>query len=134
MAQRFVMVSSTARRLQDVELGTYLRAGYTPALEKAHSELLPHLARPRISFGLDMLAIAYLGRNGGSAYVPQHAADGLLAGGSIRLVEDAPAIEQPVFAATHIRRRSSAAVRKAVRALHELAASPAYGNAGLTGR
>jgi hypothetical protein len=128
MTQRFVLVSSGARKLRDVDLPTYVRAGYTPSLEKSHSELLPELSRPRLSVGLDLLAISHLKRNGGSAYVPEHAVAGLKAEGAASIVSDAPVIEQPVYFAIHIKRRPSIIVRKAVKALKELVATGLYGN------
>jgi DNA-binding transcriptional LysR family regulator len=111
----------------DVALEGYVRAAYTPALEKAHSELLPHLARPRLSVGLDMIAMGRLIRHGGSAYVPQHMLAGL-AGKGLIAVEDAPVLEQPVYLATHIRRRTDPIVRAAARSLQELAAAGKYGS------
>jgi DNA-binding transcriptional LysR family regulator len=128
MIQQFVLVSSFAKRLFEVDPSSYVRAGYTPTIEKAHSEMLPELSRPRISVGLDMLAVLHLRRNGGSAYVPQHAARELMDSGVADPVPDAPVIEQPVFAAVHIRRRSSSDVRRALKILHELLASGTYGN------
>jgi DNA-binding transcriptional LysR family regulator len=127
LKQQFVLVSSTARQISDIDLSTYVRAGYTPSLEKAHSELLPALSRPRLSVGLDMIAMARLRRHGGSAYVPRHALDDLLASG-LQPVEDAPAIEQPVYLAMHIRRRFNTAVRAAAKSLRELIATGKYGS------
>ena len=128
MKQRFVLVSSEAKEVKDIKLSSYIRAGYTPSLEKTHSELLPDHSRPRLSVGLDLLAINYLKRNGGSAYVPEHAAAGLKAEGATDIVSDAAVIEQPVYYAMHIKRRSSIIVRKAVTALQELVSTGNYGN------
>jgi LysR family transcriptional regulator, flagellar master operon regulator len=129
MTQRFVLVSSTARQSEEVELSDYIRATYTPALEKAHSELLPYLSRPRLSAGLDSIVIARLKRHGGSAYVPSHAVPDLAAAG-IEAVPGFPLIEQPVYIAMHIRRRTNSLVRNAVKALRVLAATGKYGNQG----
>lgn len=127
LKQQFVLVSSMARQLSDIDLSTYVRAGYTPSLEKAHSELLPALSRPRLSVGLDMIAMQRLRRHGGSAYVPRHALADLFASG-LQPVADAPAIEQPVYLAMHIRRRSSSAARNAAKALRALIATGKYGS------
>jgi DNA-binding transcriptional LysR family regulator len=127
LKQQFILVSSTANHVSDIDIGTYVRAGYTPSLEKAHSELLPALSRPRLSVGLDMIAMERLRRHGGSAYVPRHALDGLLAAG-LKPVSDAPIIEQPVYLAMHIRRRSSVAVKNAARLLRALIATGNYGS------
>ncbi len=124
MKQRFVLVSSHARKLADVDPSSYIRAGYTPALEKSHLELLPELSHPRLSVGLDALAIAHLKRNGGSAYVPEHALADLGAG--VRPVADAPVLEQPVYFAMHIKRRANPVVRQAVKSLQGLAATGKY--------
>lgn len=127
LKQQFVLVSGTARRISEIDVSTYVRAGYTPSLEKAHSELLPLLSRPRLSVGLDMIAMERLRRHGGSAYVPLHALDGLSASG-LRPVTDAPLIEQPVYLAMHIRRRSSVAAKTAARLLRALIAKGKYGS------
>jgi LysR family transcriptional regulator, flagellar master operon regulator len=128
MTQRFLLVSSTAKRCSAIDLTTYIRAGYTPALEKSHSELLPGLSRPRLSVGLDTLAIEGLRRNGGTAYVPEHAVPVLRAEGIASLVEDAPVITQPVFSAMHIRRRTNPLVKKALLGLKQLIVTGRYGS------
>jgi DNA-binding transcriptional LysR family regulator len=121
MRQRFVLVSSAANKLAEVPLGSYVRAAYTPALEKAHSELLPDLARPRLSVGLDVIAMGRLMRYGGSGYVPRHKLPELVECG-LKLVADAPVLEQPVFLATHIRRCKDPVVVSAARSLQSLVA------------
>jgi hypothetical protein len=98
-----------------------VRAAYTPALEKAHSELLPDLARPRLSVGLDVIAMGRLMRHGGSGYVPRHKLPELVECG-LKLVADAPVLEQPVFLATHIRRCKDPVVLSAARSLQSLVA------------
>lgn len=127
MVQRFVLVSSTARAREDVSLSDYIRAAYTPAIEKAHSEMLPHLSRPRLSAGLDSVVVARLKRQGGSAYVPLHALPDLAQHG-IEAVPGFPVIEQPVYVALHIRRRTNSLVRHAVKALQGLVAAGKYGS------
>lgn len=119
MRQRFLLVSSTARRLNEVQLESYVRAAYTPALEKAHSELLPELARPRLSAGLDSITMGHLIRHGGSGYVPSHMLE-VFARHGLHTVADAPPLEQPVYLATHIRRRGDPLVSSAARMLQEL--------------
>lgn len=127
MRQRFVLVSSTAGRLADMPLDSYVRATYTPALEKAHSERLPGLARPRLSAGLDSIVMGRLIRHGGAAYVPWHKRGDLAAHG-LHPVADAPILEQPVYFATHIRRRSDLIVRSAVQSLQKLAGTGRFSN------
>src|SRR5215213_1608097 len=90
--------------------------------------MLPELSRPRISVGLDLLAVMHLKRNGGSAYVPQHAVNDLQKSRTASPVMDAPVISQPVFAAVHIRRRTNPDVRKALKILLGLLATGRYGD------
>lgn len=125
MRQRFLLVSSTARRLNEVQLESYVRAAYTPALEKAHSELLPELARPRLSAGLDSITMGRLIRHGGSGYVPSHMLE-VFAGHGLHAVADAPPLEQPVYLATHIRRRGDPIVSSAAHVLQELVRMGGY--------
>ena len=127
MRQRFVLVSSTVQLLKDVAVSDYIRAAYTPALEKAHSELLPELSRPQLSVGLDMIGIGRLMRRGGSSYVPQHMT-AVLATRGLSQVKDAPLLEQPVYLASHIRRRNDPLVKDAVRLLLRLVAKGQYGS------
>jgi hypothetical protein len=77
--------------------------------------------------GLDTLAIESLRRNGGTAYVPEHAIERLRSEGIANVVQDAPVITQPVFSATHIRRRTSPYVKKALAGLRQLIATGRYG-------
>lgn len=125
MRQRFVLVSSTARRVEDIGLESYVRAAYTPALEKAHSELLPGFARPRLSTGLDSVATGRLIRHGGSGYVSSHMLDAVRRHG-LQVVADAPTLEQPVYLASHIRRRGDPIVSAAARMLQELVQTGRY--------
>jgi DNA-binding transcriptional LysR family regulator len=124
--QQFVLVSEVAKTVRDIPVSSYVRAAYTPAFEKAHSELLPLLSRPRLSAGLDTIVINRIKRAKGSAYVPHHALAELRMEGLLP-VEDAPVIEQPIYMATHIRRRSDAIVRHAVKALQAVVAAGKYG-------
>lgn len=81
-----------------------------------------------MSVGLDTLAIEGLRRNGGTAYVPEHAVAVLRAEGIASLVEDAPVITQPVFSAMHIRRRTNPLVKKALLGLKQSIVTGRYGS------
>jgi DNA-binding transcriptional LysR family regulator len=120
--ERFDLVSSSASHLESVDRQSYIRVGYSPAFEAAHSELLPALSLGPLSVGLAMLAVEFLKKHGGSAYLPRAATEELLGTGEFRLVTDGPPISQPVFAAFHIRKKHDAALRKALSILREVAA------------
>jgi len=127
MTQTFKLVSTSTARLAEVEPDSYVRPGYTPIIEKAHSELLPELSRPRMSVGLDVLTVERLRRSGGSGYVPRYVAQVLCSEGVVREVADAPSIEQPVFAATRIRRKLDPSVNRALAILYDVIKDGEYG-------
>jgi len=52
-------------------------------------------------------AATVLSKLGGSAYVLENSAQELVAGGRFRFVRDTPVISQPVYAASHLRHRTS---------------------------
>ena len=120
--ERFDLVSSTASSLEAIDRQSYIRVGYSPAFEAAHSELLPALSLAPLSVGLGSLALQFLRGQGGSAYLPRAAAAELIATGEFRQVVDAPPMSQPVFAAFNIRKKHDAALRKALATLREVAA------------
>ena len=70
-----------------------------------HREVTPDLARAPISVGQSATVVSLLMAMGGAGYVLDKAARGLIAAGQFRLVEDAPVLRQPVYAAMHLRHR-----------------------------
>ena len=121
LSELFELVSTETDRLESIHPAGYIRVGYSPAFEKAHSELLPHLARAPLSAGLGTMAAGFLRLYGGAAYLPRQLADALVSDGAVRRVVDAPKIAQPVFAACHVRRKHDPQIRKALKALKIIA-------------
>lgn len=121
-AERFVMVSTEFRTIAEVTAERYIQASYTAYIERAHAELLPHLAHPALTVGYEELAIGAMKRFGGTTYLPIHAFEYLAGSGvSAQMVADAPEILQPVYVATQRRRRHEWLVTKAIRALKDAA-------------
>jgi DNA-binding transcriptional LysR family regulator len=118
MVEEYVMVSTTARSLPEVSPETYIRPGYTVALEKAHAEALPQLAIGRLSMGSETLAEAMLRRTGGSCYMRSDDARRFTAERASFVVEGAPTLHQPVHTAILARRKHEPLIRKGIRALH----------------
>lgn len=119
-AQQFVLVAKGANRLADLQRETYVRADYTPVLERTHAELLPDYSRTPFSVGLETVMVEHLTRHGGAGYVSAYTAGKMLDGGEHAIVEDAPQMTLPVFAATHFRRKGNKHVRQAFSLLKSL--------------
>ncbi len=99
------MISSETDRLAEVNPATYVFAHFSPAFEAMHRQLTPDLAQAPISVGQSATVVSLLTAMGGAGYVLDKAARGLVASGRFRLVEDAPVLRQPVYAAMHLRHR-----------------------------
>jgi DNA-binding transcriptional LysR family regulator len=89
----------------------YIRANYSPAFETAHAALLPDLSAAPLAAGQNATVAGLLAALGGAAYVLEDTATALAAQG-FRPVTDVAPITQPVFAATHLRHRTSALHRR----------------------
>ncbi|TIN57647.1 MAG: hypothetical protein E5Y30_38270 [Mesorhizobium sp.] len=118
MVEEYVMVSTVARTLSEVDPETYIRPGYTVLLEKAHAELLGELAICRLSMGSETLAEMMLRRTGGTCYMRSDDARRFALERPSFIVEGAPTLHQPVHTAILARRKHEPIIRKGIRALH----------------
>jgi DNA-binding transcriptional LysR family regulator len=100
---RFRMVSTEARRLPEVTAARYIRANYSAAFAAAHAAALPHLAEAPLAAGQETAVAALLDTLGGTAFV----LDDTARARGVQPVEGAPVLIQPVFAATHLKHRTS---------------------------
>ena len=105
------MISSDTDRRADVAPDRYIRAQYGAAFEAAHRQLFPDLETAALASGQNATIAGLLGTLGGTAFVLEETAAALAATG-FRRVSDVPAITQPVYAATHLRHRTSALHRR----------------------
>lgn len=99
------MISSATNRLAEVDPGSFIFAHFSPAFEAMHREVTPDLAGAAVSVGQSATVVSLLTAMGGAGYVLDKAATGLIASGRFQLVEDAPVLRQPVYAAMHLRHR-----------------------------
>lgn len=99
------MISSETAHLDEVDPARFVFAHFSPAFEAMHREVTPDLARAAISVGQSATVVSLLMAMGGAGYVLDKAASGLVASGRFCLVEDAPVLRQPVYAAMHLRHR-----------------------------
>jgi len=110
------LISTDADRLADVAPDRYVCANFSPAFQAAHRHVLPHLMEAPVSVGQSSAVALLLHSLGGSGYVMAAQAGAMVAAGGFRFVQDAPVIHQPVFAAMHLRNRTSATQRALTRA------------------
>jgi DNA-binding transcriptional LysR family regulator len=104
---RHRLISSDADRMAALSPQRMVRANYAPAFAAAQAQALPGMAGAPLAAGQAAAVAALLETMGGTAYLPDHAAAALLATGKFHRVADAPAIAQPVFAAVHLRHRTT---------------------------
>jgi DNA-binding transcriptional LysR family regulator len=109
---RYVMVSTHATCLAEVDPSRTVRASYAPAFDAAHRALHPGLDRAPVGSGLDAGVARLIAALGGSGYVLSATAEALETAGVARPVPDAEPIDQPVYAIVHVRNRSSALHRR----------------------
>jgi LysR family transcriptional regulator, flagellar master operon regulator len=112
---RYVMVSTHAACLAEVDPARTIRANYAPAFDAAHRALHPALDAAPVGAGQNAAVAALLAALGGTAYVLSGTASDLSAAGVAQPVPDAPPITQPVHAAVHVRRRTSALHRRVLK-------------------
>ena len=76
-----------------------------PIDARALRMLLPELSEAPLSVGQSTAVSALLLAMGGSGYVMTDAAAPLIASGRFWLIPDAPVIDQPIYAAMHLKHR-----------------------------
>lgn len=105
------LVSLDGDRRADLRPERYIRANYSPAFEVAHRALLPEMGAAPLAAGQNAAVAGLLQSLGGAGFVLADSALTLAAQG-FRTVTDVPPITQPVFAAMHLRHRTSAMHRR----------------------
>lgn len=111
-AARYVLVSTHATTLAEVDPARGVRANYAPAFDAAHRAVLPALDTAPVGAGQNGAVAALVVALGGSAYVLAETAAEMAAAGTARQVEDAEEIVQSVHAVMHLRNRTSATHRR----------------------
>lgn len=108
------LISTHARHLAEVDPERYVMAHFSPAFEAAHRATLPTLSLAPISAGQSSAIESLLRELGGSGYVMEPRARAMVEAGGFSYVEDAPVLDQPVYAAMHERNRRQRAYRQMV--------------------
>lgn len=111
------LISSDAETRAEIRLNTYISGHFSAAFEQAHRTALPELIGAPLSVGQSSTIASLLSATGGSGFVMAEKAEEMVATGRFKYVTDVEAIDQPVFAAMHLRQRVSKAHRKLTRML-----------------
>lgn len=112
------LISSEAVLRAEIKPETYISGHFSPAFEQAHREALPELIGAPLSVGQSSTISSLLTAMGGTGFVMAEKATEMVASGRFAYVEDVAALDQPVFAAMHLRHRVSKAHRKLTRILY----------------
>ena len=99
------MISSDTDQLAKVNPQSFVFAHFSPAFEHLHRKMTPQFAGALVSVGQSASVVNLLQTMGGAGYVLDEAAGRLIAEGRFKAVVDAPVLNQPVFAAMHLRHR-----------------------------
>ena len=113
------LISSDTDRRSGLDPLRHIVPNFSPAFEREHRQMLPELAATPISVGQSTTVSALLERMGGSGFVMEPVARASVATGGFQLVKDVPRLHQPVFAATHIRNRTSRLHRELLRVVQK---------------
>ncbi len=109
---RYRMIATEPRSLAEIPPETYVFAHFSPAFEATHRTLFPALSAAAMSVGQSPAVISLLTALGGAGYVLEPMAARLIAAGSAFAVRDAPLLDQPVFAAMHLKNRTAPLQRR----------------------
>ena len=103
---RYVMVGTEAAHLAEVDRDRYILGNYAPAIASAHRAALPDLHEAPVASGQSAAVAGLVTSAGGTAYLAEEVAMGLIASGHVRRVSDAPVLTQPVHAGMLLRHRT----------------------------
>jgi LysR family transcriptional regulator, flagellar master operon regulator len=109
---RYRMISTSPTTLSAITPETYVFAHFSPAFEATHRALFPDLSAAPLSVGQSPAVISLITTLGGAGYVLEPMAARLIAQGAAQAVTDAPVLDQPVFAAMHLKNRTAPLQRR----------------------
>lgn len=109
---RYRMIATERRTLAEITPEAYIFAHFSPAFEATHRALFPDLSAAPLSVGQSPAVVSLIAALGGAGYVLEPMAQRLIAEGAAHAVTDAPVLDQPVFAAMHLKNRTAPLQRR----------------------
>ena len=132
----YTLVATTVKTVAELQPETYIQAVYSPAFDRAHRLALPQLSSAPLASGQNIAITGLLKTLAGAAYVTRATAMKLADEGTAFPIEDAPLIQQAVYAATSIRTRHAHQHRRIIAVMQDLLGKAGIrtGNAVSAGR
>lgn len=96
--ESFAMYSTDTDSLAGIDPDRYLFIDWSPHFKAAHLNLYPEFQSSPVSMGIGSLAVSYLRRVGGTAYLPARMAQAIGKEIALTPIRDAETIEQPIYA------------------------------------
>ncbi len=109
---RYQMIATAPGSTADLVPQTYIFAHFSPAFEAAHRALFPTLSDAPLSVGQSNAVVSLITAIGGAGYVLEPTARRMMAAGAAYAVSDAPILDQPVYAAMHLKNRTAPMQRR----------------------
>ncbi len=113
------MVSTEATTVSEVSPESYILPNFSPAFSRTHAALLPNLSSAKTASGQNAIIAGLVSSLGGSTFVLDATARELETTGRCKLVRDAPAIDQSVYAAIHLRNRHRVPHRRMIQLIRQ---------------
>jgi DNA-binding transcriptional LysR family regulator len=92
----------------------YILVDWGTSFAISHARRFPDLRPPRLRMALGRMALDYLHRSAGTAYLPEPMAAADIEGGHLHRVPDAPVIERNAYAVFPMRDEKDALIRRAL--------------------
>lgn len=109
---RYRMIATEPKALAEIAPENYIFAHFSPAFETTHRECFPALSAAPLSVGQSSAVISLITTLGGAGFVLEPMAQRLIADGAAYAVTGAPVLDQPVFAAMHLKNRTAPLQRR----------------------
>lgn len=118
------LISSHCDKRAGLAVERFISAHFSPAFGAMQRALLPEMQDATVSVGQSATVASLLLAMGGSGYVLDRSAAQLVEKNDFSYVVDAPALRQPVYAATHLRHRITPLHRRLLRIVQRRLATP----------
>jgi DNA-binding transcriptional LysR family regulator len=125
------LVSTQGSRRADLSTDSYIRAGFSPAFDRAHAVCLPEMGGASLASGQNAAMLGLLMAMGGAGFVMEDSSETLAATGKFTLVKDVPPITQPIYGVVHLRHRTSGMHKRMAQIVQRKMAEARKGSGGL---
>ena len=92
-----VMVADRPRHLSECNNANYIYVDWSYGYKEEHREKLPHLHSSPINIGFGEIALAYILREEGIAYLPKQDVEPYLESGQLHIVDESPQLHRPAY-------------------------------------